>query len=420
MRRFILFFGVISLLLDFYVYQGIKRVSVNWRSDKLKKTVRWGYWLFFIAFNICFTFVIYQRFSSGEATVFMKWVMNLFLAFFVTKLVFVLVLFGEDLVRVAISLYRLVRKTFSETATDRKLMPGRRKFVSQAAIILASIPFASFLYGMVKGKYQYTVHRHTLFFEDLPAAFDGFKITQLSDIHAGSFDDPEAVQRGIDLVKAQKSDLFVFTGDLVNDHATEVVPYMNHFKQLRAPFGQFSVLGNHDYGMYVQWPSEAAKEKNLNDLKKHHAEMGYRLLLDEAVTIEKGGEKLSLIGVENWGKGFIQIGNLDKALANVADDAFKILLSHDPSHWEEVVKHHKKRVHLTLSGHTHGMQFGVETPLFKWSPAQFRYKTWAGLAEEAGRLLYVNRGFGFIGFSGRVGIWPEITVLELRKGKASA
>jgi predicted MPP superfamily phosphohydrolase len=273
---------------------------------------------------------------------------------------------------------------------------------------------------MVKGKYQYTVHRHTLFFEDLPAAFDGFTITQLSDIHAGSFDDPEAVQRGVDLAKAQKSDLFVFTGDLVNDHATEVVPYMGHFKQLRAPFGQFSILGNHDYGMYAQWPSEEAKEKNLQTLKNHHAELGYRLLLDEAVTIEKGGDKLSLVGVQNWGKGFIQIGNLDKALENVAPDAFKILLSHDPSHWQEVVKHHKKHVHLTLSGHTHGMQFGVETPVFKWSPAQYRYEAWAGLAEEFGKKLYVNRGFGFIGFSGRVGIWPEITVLELRKGKARA
>ncbi|MFC5272274.1 metallophosphoesterase [Adhaeribacter terreus] len=419
MRRFIMLFGVIALLFDFYVYQGIKRISAGWKSAKLQKSVRWGYWIFFLAFNICFTIVVYQRFSTGEASVFMKWVMNLFLAFFVTKLVFILVLFGEDLVRTGIALFRLIKQLFSETESEEKLMPSRRKFVSQSALILASIPFASFLYGMVKGKYQYTVHRHTLFFEDLPAAFDGFKITQLSDIHAGSFDDPEAVQRGVDLAKAQNSDLFVFTGDLVNDHAPEVVPYINHFKQLKAPFGQFSVLGNHDYGMYVQWPSEEAKAKNLQELKNHHADIGYKLLLDEAVTIEKGGDKLSLIGVENWGKGFIQIGDLDEALANVAPDAFKILLSHDPTHWEEVVKHHDKHVHLTLSGHTHGMQFGVETPLFKWSPAQFRYKTWAGLTEEAGKMLYVNRGFGFIGFSGRVGIWPEITVLELRKGKAS-
>ncbi|MBK0402752.1 metallophosphoesterase [Adhaeribacter sp. BT258] len=420
MRRFIVLFGVIALLFDFYVYQGIKRISADWRSATLRKAVRRGYWIFFIAFNICFTVVVFQRFSTGENNDFMKWIMNLFLIFFVTKLVFILVLFGEDLVRAGVALIRLIKQTFSETESDKKLMPGRRKFVSQSALILASIPFASFLYGMVKGKYQYTVHRSTLFFEDLPAAFDGFKITQLSDIHAGSFDDPEAVQRGIDLAKAQKGDLFVFTGDLVNDYATEVVPYINHFKQLKAPFGQFSVLGNHDYGMYAKWPTEKEKEQNLRDLKQHHADMGYKLLLDEAVTIEKDGEKLSLIGVENWGKGFIQIGNLDKALANISKDAFKVLLSHDPSHWEEVVKHHEKHVHLTLSGHTHGMQFGIETPVFKWSPAQFRYKTWAGLAAEAGKMLYVNRGFGFIGFSGRVGIWPEITVLELRKGKAPA
>ena len=420
MRRFIVLFGVIALIFDFYVYQGIKKISANWQSEKLRKAVRRGYWIFFIAFNICFTVVVFQRFSTGEANNFMKWVMNLFLVFFVTKLVFILVLFGEDLVRAGVALFRLAKRTFSETVTEGKLLPGRRKFVSQSALILASIPFAAFLYGMVKGKYQFTVHRQTLFFEDLPAAFDGFKITQLSDIHAGSFDDPEAVQRGIDMAKAQKGDLFVFTGDLVNDHAPEVVPYIKRFGQLKAPFGQFSVLGNHDYGMYVQWPSEEAKAKNLQDVKKHHAEMGYRLLLDEAVTIQKGGDKISLVGVENWGKGFIQIGNIDKALANVPKDAFKILLSHDPSHWEEIVKHHEKNVQLTLSGHTHGMQFGIETPLFKWSPAQYRYKTWAGLGEEFGRKLYVNRGFGFIGFSGRVGIWPEITVLELRRGKANA
>ncbi|KAA9324922.1 metallophosphoesterase [Adhaeribacter soli] len=417
MRRFIMLFGVISLILDFYVYQGIKRLTADLRSEGLKKFFRWGYWAFFIGFNICFCYVVYLRMVTDESTAFMKWVMNLFLAFFVTKLVFILVLFGEDQVRAAVALFRLARQPKS-AAPDEPLMPGRRKFVSQAATILAGIPFAAFIYGMVKGRYDYRVHRTTLYFDDLPAAFDGFSIMQLSDIHAGSFDDPLAVQRGIDLANAQKPDLFVFTGDLVNDKAEEVVPYINHFKQIKAPFGQFSVLGNHDYGLYAQWPSQAAKEANLAALKKHQAEMDYRLLLDEAVTLEKDGEKLSLIGVQNWGKGFIQIGNLDKALQNVDKNAFKILLSHDPSHWEEIVKHHPTLVHLTLSGHTHGMQFGIETPTFKWSPAQYRYKTWAGLAEEAGRRLYVNRGFGFIGYSGRVGIWPEITVLELRRGKA--
>jgi predicted MPP superfamily phosphohydrolase len=413
-----MFMGLLALLLDFYVFQGIKRLTAGWQSRRLRKIVHWGYWLFFVSFNLCFSWFVYQRFAHEVNSSLTKFVLNAFITLFVTKLVFVLVLFGEDLVRALVLLFRLVRQTVSNAGKEQPLVPGRRKFVSQAGLILAAIPFASFIYGIAKGKYDYTVHRHTLYFDDLPAAFDGFKILQLSDIHAGSFDNPVAVQRGIDLAKAQNHDLFVFTGDLVNDHATEVEPYLNHFNQLKAPFGQFSILGNHDYGMYAKWPSEEAKKKNLDDLKKHHADLGYRLLLDESITLEKDGEKISLVGVENWGKGFIQIGDIDKALTHVDKNAFKILLSHDPSHWQEIVKHHPTHVHLTLSGHTHGMQVGVETPLVKWSPAQFRYETWAGLAEEAGRKLYVNRGFGFIGFSGRVGIWPEITVLELRKKQA--
>ena len=420
MRRLVMLFGVLALLIDFYVYQGIKKITARWKSEILRRTVRWGYWIFFIGFNLLYTYVVYLRFSTREATDFMTLIMNLFIAFFVSKLFVIFILFGEDLARAGVALFRLVKNSFSQEKSTGKVMPGRRKFVSQSALILASIPFASFLYGMVKGKYQFTVHRKTLYFEDLPAAFDGFRIIQLSDFHAGSFDDPAEVARGLKLAKAQNGDVVVFTGDIVNDKAPELEPYLKDFRELTAPFGQFSVLGNHDYGMYVQWPSEEEKEKNLLALKQHHASMGYRLLLDEAVHLEKDGEKLALIGVENWGQGFIQIGDLDKALTNVADNAFKILLSHDPSHWSEVVKKHAKHVHLTLSGHTHGMQFGVETPAFSWSPAQFRYDTWAGLAEEAGRFLYVNRGFGYIGFAGRVGIWPEITVIELKKGKARA
>jgi uncharacterized protein len=386
----------------------------------LRRGLRWGYWLFFIGFSICFVYTVYARFSSDHTTPFMQWVINAFLTLFVTKLVFVLVLFGEDIYRAAVAFFRLINGTQRKEKAQESLVPERRKFISQAALLLAGFPFVSFIYGIVKGKYDYTLHRHTLYFDDLPEAFDGFTITQISDIHAGSFDNPEAVQRGIDLIKAQKSDLFVFTGDIVNDVASELEPYMAAFGQIKAPYGQFSVLGNHDYGMYANWETEEAQEINLKQLKQHHADMGYRLMLDEHVMIRKGGEQLALIGVENWGRGFIQIGNLDKALEGVDQHAFKVLLSHDPSHWEEIVKKHPTQVHLTLSGHTHGMQFGVETPLFRWSPVQYRYKHWAGLAEENSRKLYVNRGFGFIGFSGRVGIWPEITVLELRRGKAQA
>jgi predicted MPP superfamily phosphohydrolase len=249
----------------------------------------------------------------------------------------------------------------------------------------------------------------------LPQAFDGFTITQISDIHSGSFDSMAGVQKGIDMAKTQKSDLFVFTGDLVNNAAFEIEPYLEKFGSIKAPYGQFSILGNHDYGDYIEWNSDQEKAANLDKLKQHHKTLGYRLLLDENVTIEKGGQKISLIGVQNWGRGFIQVGNLDKALEGVPKDAFKVLLSHDPTHWEDHVRYHPTNIDLTLAGHTHGAQFGVEIPGFRWSPVKYKYLDWAGLANEKNRYLYVNRGFGFLAFSGRLGIWPEITVIELKK-----
>lgn len=418
MQRFILILGILSLFMDWYVYQGVKQLSAKWQSPGLRLAVRWAYWFFFLSLIIGFAVTIYLRFSADRSTPLIQWFINAFLTLFVTKLVFITVLFAEDISRVLAAIYRFFRRDGKGAGAEKPLLPHRRKFMSQLALALASIPFVSFVYGVTKGKYDFTVHRHTLYFDDLPEAFDGFTITQLSDIHSGSFGDAEAVRRGVKLVRAQNSDLFVFTGDLVNDLASEIVPYIPAFGQIKAPNGQFSILGNHDYGMYHDWDSEEAREANMVKLKQHHEELGYRLLLDEHVTIEKNGGKIALIGVENWGTGFIQQGDLDKALAGVEPDAFKILLSHDPSHFDEIVKVHPTHVHLTLSGHTHGMQVGVETPLVKWSPAQYRYKNWAGLAKENNRLLYVNRGFGFIGFSGRVGIWPEITVLELRKGRA--
>jgi len=278
--------------------------------------------------------------------------------------------------------------------------------------------FASgFLYAMLKGKYDYRLHKTTLFFEDLPPAFDGFTITQLSDIHSGSFDNTHAVQKGIDLARAQHSDLFVFTGDLVNNVAWEIEPYLDRFGAIKAPYGQFSILGNHDYGDYIQWDSEKEKADNLQRLKEHHKTLGYRLLLDEHVLLEKDGQQLALIGVQNWGRGFIQIGDLDKALKGLDPEIFKICLSHDPTHWEEKIRFHPTTIHLTLSGHTHGAQFGVESDKFRWSPVQYRYLDWAGLANEKDRYLYVNRGFGFLAFSGRLGIWPEITVITLKRGR---
>ncbi|HEV2354041.1 MAG TPA: metallophosphoesterase, partial [Puia sp.] len=344
---------------------------------------------------------------------FHEWVLSLFLAMLVAKLFFVVVLFVCDSGRVIYAIInRLIRR---RRPAPRTFLPARRKFMVDTAILFAAVPFSTFLYGMIKGKYDYRIHRETLYFEDLPEAFDGFTITQISDIHSGSFDNRAAVQRGIRLAQQQNSDLFVFTGDLVNNVAWEIEPYLDDFSQLRAPYGQFSILGNHDYGDYIHWDSAADKAANLEKLKAHHEALGYRLLMDEHVQIEKDGQKIVLLGVQNWGRGFIQLGDIGKALDGVDKEAFKILLSHDPTHWEEKIRFHPTTIHLTLAGHTHGAQFGVETDKFRWSPVEYRYLDWAGLARENNRHLYVNRGFGFLAFSGRLGIWPEITVFTLRK-----
>lgn len=285
----------------------------------------------------------------------------------------------------------------------------------EASFLLLLLTIFVFVYGMIFGKYNYQVIRHTLYFDDLPEAFDGFKVLQISDVHAGSFNNPPAVQRGIDLIKAQEADLFVFTGDLVNNKAEEIRPWISYFSQIKAPYGQFSILGNHDYGDYVQWPSEIEKRENLTQLKAYHAELGFDLLLDRHVNIEKNGQQIVLAGIENWGIGFGERGDLKKALSNTKESDFKILLSHDPTHWEAQVKTFSNKVQLTLSGHTHGMQFGLEAFGIKWSPVKYRYAHWAGIKTENDRTLNINRGFGFLGFSGRIGIWPEITVLELKK-----
>lgn len=405
---------LIYLLPDWYAFRGVKTLTKGWRSRSAARAVSWAYWLISIGLIVALaiSFLFAERTAMGVPA-FSQWVINSLITLFVTKLVFVFILFAEDIYRIIVTAFR----AFKSKGNDSP-MPERRKFISQLGLVVAGIPFVSFIYGVAKGKYDYKVHRQTIYFDDLPDAFDGFTITQLSDIHSGSFDNPEAVQRGIDIARAQKSDLFVFTGDLVNNIAGEIVPWVPFFKQLQAPFGQFSILGNHDYGEYVDWNSPEEKAADFEKLKQQHTALGYRLLMDEHITIEKEGQKIELLGVENWGNGFIQKGDLDKALSGAEDDSFKILLSHDPSHWEEKVKHHPKKIQLTLSGHTHGMQFGIETPTIQWSPVQFRYPHWAGLKKENGRNIYINRGFGFIGFTGRVGIWPEITVLELRKERA--
>jgi hypothetical protein len=334
------------------------------------------------------------------------------LAVLTFNLITILFLFSEDVFRFISGLYHRV---FG--GSDEFSLPTRRRFLSLLALGIAALPFGALLYGMYEGKYNFKVLKYVLEFDDLPETFDGYRITQISDIHSGSFDNRKKIEYAVGLVNEQQSDVIFFTGDLVNNKADEMKPWTSLFSGLQAPDGKFSILGNHDYGDYITWETEEAKQANMEALIALQKEMGFDLLLNESRFLEKGGSRLAVIGVENWGRGgFKKAGDLKKASARVKPDDFKILLSHDPSHWEDVVLRDPVHYHLTLSGHTHGMQFGIEIPGFvKWSPVKWRYKYWAGVYEELGQLINVNRGFGFLGYPGRVGIWPEISVITLKR-----
>ncbi len=324
----------------------------------------------------------------------------------------ILFLFSEDIFRFLIAGYRKLSGRTAEFS-----LPDRRRFLSLMALGIASLPFGALLYGMFRGKYNFKVLRYTLEFKDLPETFHDYTITQISDVHSGSFDNRDKIEYGVDLINQQKSDVILFTGDMVNNKATEMQPWSELFSKLNAPDGKYSILGNHDYGDYVTWDTEEEKAANLQSLIDLQREMGFDLLLNEHRYLQRGGERIALIGVENWGRGgFKKAGDLRKATEGIDAADFKILLSHDPSHWEDKVIHDALHYHLTLSGHTHGMQFGIEIPgWIKWSPVKWRYKYWAGIYEELGQYINVNRGFGFLGYPGRVGIWPEITVIQLKK-----
>ncbi len=411
--RFLILITVL-ILLNLYAFHGLKTATIK-LAPKWRSIIHWTYWIFSIGLfaSVIISFFMFRSGAISFPTL-MKFIGVLF-SFILAKLVFLCFLFSEDIFRVVRAVIVWVTNFFIENK-NADVFTARRAFISQIGLATAALPVAGMVYGMIKGKYDFRLRKETLHYPDLPSSFDGFTITQISDIHSGSFDDRDGVLKGIRMAMSVKSDLLVFTGDLVNNSSEEIEPWLKDFAQLHAPYGKFSILGNHDYGDYISWDSDEAKNKNFQAMKDNHELLGFRLLLNENIHIEKDEEKISLIGVENWGVGFKQKGDLGKALTGVDPDNFKILLSHDPSHWEEeVMDHQQQHIHLTLSGHTHGMQFGVEIGGFKWSPVKYRYPRWAGLYEEAGKFLYVNRGFGFLGFPGRVGIWPEITQITLRK-----
>ncbi len=408
-----LILALILFLIDLYVFSGIKAITLKWLPFSRSLT-HYSYWILNIGliFLTVLFFFAFRNKLVGFPTLMM--VIGVLFSFLLAKLIFILVLMGEDVFRLVKYAWDWIAK-ISGNNSGQTTLDSRRAFISQAGLIVSSIPLAGMVYGMVKGKYAFKVHTVRVKSPHLPDEFHGFTITQISDFHAGSFDDKNAVQRGLSLAQGLNSDLIVFTGDLVNNYAAEVLPYINGLSELKSRYGKFSILGNHDYGDYVPWEFPGEKEGNFSELKKYHAHGGFRLLLNEHEVIQKGDSKIYLAGVENWGRGFRQNGDLKKSISGIPDEGFVVLLSHDPTHWEDEVRWQDKRIDLTLSGHTHGMQFGVEVGNFKWSPVKFRYPRWAGLFKEADSYLYVNRGFGFLGFPGRVGIWPEITQLILEK-----
>lgn len=407
MLRWILFV-IVYITLSFYTLQALKSAS----------RYPWVHYTYVVLAVLILGNFIFQ-FTYGETAGRVlsgpkSYAFGFLLSILTFNIITVLFLFSEDIFRLLSGTYQKmfgVNKTFS--------FPERRRFLSMIALGIAAVPFGALLYGMYKGKYNFKVLKYTLEFNDLPDAFDGYQITQISDVHSGSFDNREKIAYAIDLVNKQQSDVLLFTGDLVNNKAEEMHPWKELFSTLEAQDGKFSILGNHDYGDYVDWNTEEEKAQNLEDLKKLQKEIGFDLLLNESRYLTKGDDKIALIGVENWGRGgFKKAGDLKKATANIHKNDFKILLSHDPSHWEDKVVHDEDHYHLTLSGHTHGMQFGIEIPgWIKWSPVKWRYKYWAGIYQELGQYINVNRGFGYLGYPGRVGIWPEITVITLKKKK---
>lgn len=396
----IVFISAIYLLLNWYILSGLKTL--------IDETYFIAIFWVIIGGNAAALIYSLITIKSKGMGAFFKITTHTFLMLFVSEILFLFILITGDVYLFFVGAYHLITEQTFEA-------PARSIAWISIGVGLFFTSILIFVYGILKGKYAYRVINHTLHFSNLPDAFDGFTITQISDIHAGSFTNVKEVKKGINLINEQKSDLFVFTGDLVNNKAEEIKPWISLFSKIKAPLGQFSVLGNHDYGDYVTWNSDIEKRKNFEQLKNYHHELGFRLLLDEHITLQKDGQKIILAGIENWGRGFGERGDLEKALKGTKKDDFKILLSHDPSHWEAQVKNNKSDIHLSLAGHTHGMQFGFEILGIKWSPVKMRYKHWSGIKEENGSVLNVNRGFGFIGFSGRIGIWPEITVIKLRK-----
>jgi predicted MPP superfamily phosphohydrolase len=402
----------LMIALDFYVFQVLRSLSQS-AGHKTRLILFISYWSVSAIAVVLLLILPYLHFAQQHRVV-KNTMFAVIVGLFFAKLIASVFFLVDDLRR---GIQWAAGKLFFSNTEGETLQQGekisRSAFLSWAGIIAGSGLFGSLIYGF-SNKYRYQVHRLQLSFANLPKAFKGMKVVQVSDIHSGSFTDKKAVMKGVDKVLKEKPDLILFTGDLVNNVSEEIVDYMDVFNRFQAPLGVYSILGNHDYGDYVHWNTPEEKKANLEKLKQYHAQLGWKLLLNEHDVIEKDGDRIAVLGVENWSakKRFPKYGDMAKAYKGSESYPFKILMSHDPSHWDAQITPNYPDVGLMLAGHTHGMQFGVELPGFKWSPVQYIYKQWAGLYEQGNQKLYVNRGYGFIGYPGRVGILPEITVIE--------
>ncbi|MEQ9438522.1 MAG: metallophosphoesterase [Cyclobacteriaceae bacterium] len=408
----IIVFAGVFLLLDWYVFQAIRTIADN-LPGTTRRTIYTVYWA--ISLVALVGYIFYNTggksvLSDGWRTFLFGWIFVNYASKFFGSLALVI----DDVVRLGQWAYQQFSPNDVPTGSTQGGSISRSEFLAKATVVATVVPALGFSYGIASVAHDYKIHRVKIPIPNLPSALDGIRIAQLSDIHSGSFFNRTAVMHGVEMVLAEKPDLIFFTGDLVNNRADEVEDYLAVFGKFKAPLGVFSILGNHDYGDYTSWPSREVKQKNLENLKEAHAMMGWNLLLDENKIITIDNSRLAIVGVENWGTGgFAQYGNLDQAYQGAQDADTRILLSHDPSHWDAQVRSDHADIELTLSGHTHGGQVGVEWGSLRWSPVQYRYKQWAGLYQEGNQQLYVNRGFGYIGYPGRLGIRPEITMLEL-------
>jgi predicted MPP superfamily phosphohydrolase len=410
----ILIFLLIVIIIELYFLQAVKTVVQDFPQTR-RATIL--YITYSIALLNILLGIVSIFYPPPQWHYFFRYISAACLILVICKLFGVLFLLIDDIVRLFRWIFSYIIPARSNELAEAGHSISRLKFFSHAALALTIIPAVGFIYGMIWGAYKYKVHKVKVPSSKIPEAFDGFRIVQLSDIHTGSFVNNDALKKAFKIVQDLKPEIILFTGDLVNNEAKETEGFEEVFASLNAPYGVYSVLGNHDYGDYVNWDSQEAKVANLASLKTMQARAGWKLLINEHVTIEKGGQKIALLGVENWGGSmhFPKYGKLNEAYRGTQEFPFKILMSHDPSHWEKQVRIDYPDIDLTLSGHTHGMQMGIEIPGFKWSPVKYLYKFWAGLYKQDEQFLYVNRGLGFLGYPGRIGIWPEITLIELKK-----